>query len=865
MGPAEAVKQHKDALQRFAGSLAEDFERGEPVHDLLLKRARQIDRLLAESWRHFLDEDAQSPALIAVGGYGRQELHPHSDIDILILLPPAATRHCPPGIGGFTRFLWDIGLRPGHSVRTLDQCLLEARNDQTVITNLLDARLIEGSWTLFQQLQQGIQPTRMWPSPAFFAAKTAEKRARYARYHDTAYNLEPNVKEGPGGLRDLQMIGWVLKRHFGTARLQDLVGLGFLTASELGELMRAQEFLWRIRFAVHTLAGRAEERLLFSHQRQLALRFGFRDDDANRAVERFMQVYFRTVKGLELLNDMLMQLFEESIVEPAGAEAVVPISERFQAVNDYIEVRRPDVFEREPLALLEIFRALQRNRQLKGVRASTIRLIRQNLHRIDDEFRADSRANALFMELLRSPTGVTSELRRMKRYGVLGAYLPSFARVTGMMQFDLFHVYTVDEHTLFVVRNLRRLSLAQHAEELPLARAVFLRVDQPELLYIAGLFHDIAKGSGGDHSMNGEAIVRQFAIRHRLTRYETEMVCWLVRNHLIMSLTAQRKDIEDPDVINAFAREVGSEERLNYLYLLTVADIRATNHKLWNAWRDALLKTLYLSSLRAFHRGLDHPLDHQDKIRGSQDEAMELLRAHGLRGAEVLAIWAKMPEDYFLRYTPEEIVWHTNTIARTQPQELPLVLVRPPSQRGGSEVFIYATYLDSLFAACTAVLDQLGLNIVDAKIIRLHDGKVLHSYFVLDQNGEPILHWRREREISERLQQQLRVGDAAPPPVERRHSPQFQHFPVPTRVEFLPDPQQRYSILELQATDRPGLLSKVGQAFNRLGLRVHSARVATIGSRAEDVFLVTDVHDRPILSRTKQRDLRRSIIEMLGV
>lgn len=850
-------------MRAFDDAQARDFQNGSRAASVLIhERATFMDQLLTACWHHFVPAPwATRLALCAVGGYGRQELHPHSDVDILILLPEGDQP--PPGVEALLRLLWDVGVKPGHSVRTVQQCVEQAQRDQTVMTNQLDARRLDGSAELFARFEASLGPHHLWPGPAFFAAKLKEQRARYAKYHDTAFIVEPNIKEGPGGLRDLQMIGWVLKRQFGAKSLQDLLALGFLTDTEFAELTHAQNFLWAIRFALHGIAGRSEERLLFGYQKALAAQFGYEDTQRpNHAVEQFMQGYYRMVKGMEQLNEMLMQLFNEVIVNSEQQHETAVIDARFQAVNEYLEVRHSEIFAQDPVALLEVFRALQRNRQLKGVRATTMRLIRQSLHLINGDFRRNPAATQCFMQILRAPAGVSSELRRMHRLGVLGAYLPEFTRVAGMMQFDLFHVYTVDEHTLFVVRNLRRLANVRQGDEPALCHAVFRRIDKPELLYIAGLFHDIAKGSGEDHCIHGQSIVEAFAERHRLSAADTHLVSWLVRNHLLMSLTAQRKDVEDPDVINEFTRQVGSEQRLDCLYLLTVADIRATNPNLWNAWREALLRTLYLAALRAFQHGLNNPLEAQDKLVQTQADALALLSSQGIDAKRAKVIWAAFPEDYFVRYAAEEIAWHTAAIANATSTALPLVLLRPPDPRGSTEVFIYARHADHHFAACTAVLDQLGLNIVDAKVIRLSDGHVLHSYFVLEHSGKPIRHGQREQEITHRIRTLL--GSNEPPPVVgRRHPPQIRHFPVQTEIHFHTDPLARYSILELQAADRPGLLSKVGQAFSAMGIRLHNAKVATLGSRAEDVFFITDQHNQPIESAAQQTALSRALIALL--
>ncbi len=868
--PAELIRSFKECLQQKNAELIERFRNGVPAAELIHDRSDFMDEILSACWQHFLGAHAEKLALVAVGGYGRRELHPHSDIDILALLDPSVTTDtsvamaCQKELAGFFNFLWDIGLKPAQSVRTVADCVNLARQDQTVITSLMESRLIQGSEALFDTLSTKLGPEHLWPSPEFFEAKMAEQAARYAKYHDTAYNLEPNVKEGPGGLRDLQIIGWIIKRHYKSRSLQDLLHQGWLTKTEYTELAQAQDFLWQVRFALHVLTGRSEDRLLFEYQKELAYQFGYRDPNVNHAVEQFMQLYYRTVMGLERLNEMLMQLFKEVALHGNEDFAVLPINEHFQAVNNYVEVLHPDVFKRHPLALLKIFLLLQQNTSLQGIRASTIRLIRQHLDLIDENFRQDPEACRLFMTILRQKTGITHQLRRMNRYGVLAAYLPAFGRVVGRMQYDLFHVYTVDEHTLFVIRNLRRFALDKFRADHPLCNEIFEFIEKPELLYIAALMHDIAKGCGDDHSTVGAFIADEFCRRHGLGPRDTALVRWLVQHHLLMSMTAQRKDINDPDVIREFATELGGQTTLDHLYLLTVADIRATNPSLWNSWKDALLKELYLATRWMFRRGLTKPVEQAEKIASVKAESRALLKRLGIGDEIVERVWQTLNDEYFLRYLPEEAAWHTVAIGACKAEDLPLVLLRPVSQRGSAEIFVYAYNQDFIFAHSTAVLDQLGLTVFDARIITAGDGYVLNSYQVLEQTGKPIRDHLRQIQICVKLRQSLKCADGTPIQVQRREPRLIKHFAVPTQVYFHEDPQNRYTILELVATDRAGLLSKVGQAFTQCGIRLYNAKISTIGSRAEDIFYITDSEDRPLADQSQKQLLSDAIMSWVG-
>ncbi|HEX6998432.1 MAG TPA: [protein-PII] uridylyltransferase, partial [Gammaproteobacteria bacterium] len=530
------VTVYREALKAASESQRQRFLQNEPIETLVRERAAVVDQLIVSAWEHYAPELVERVDLVAVGGYGRGELHPQSDIDLLVLLD-GALGEADEAVGRFLTFLWDIGLEVGHAVRTLEDCEREARRDVTVLTTLMETRLLAGPGKSFAELPRRIAPDRMWSAADFFRAKVDEQIARHHRYHDTAYNLEPNVKGSPGGLRDIQTIFWVARRHLGIQKLEELVQHDYLTEGQLRILLTGQAFLWKIRFGLHLLTGRREDRLLFDHQVKLAQMLGYEDASFTLAVEQLMQRYYRTVMELSRLNEMLLQLFEEAILLDSS-EPPVPLGVRFQSRNGYLEAVDEQVFVREPSALLEIFLLLERNLDLKGVNARTIALIKQHLWLIDEEFRQNPRHHRLFLDILRAPQGVTRTLKRMNTYGVLGLYIPTFGRVVGRMQYDLFHAYTVDAHTLFVVENLRRFALKRFDHEYPNCSAVMQQLEKPEIVYLAGLFHDIAKGRGGDHSELGAVDAEAFCLEHGMSRYDARTVAWLVRNHLILSTTA---------------------------------------------------------------------------------------------------------------------------------------------------------------------------------------------------------------------------------------------------------------------------------------------------------------------------------------
>jgi len=858
------IPAFKNAITRENEQLKLRFKPAHSPAELLSEKAGFIDNLLSACWTHFLADEADQQALIATGGYGRGELFPYSDIDILIVLNQEFTDKIQDGLSAFSNFLWDIGLKPGLRTCFTNECVAFALQDQTIFTSLLEMRLISGNPDLFETLSKQIINTQLWSSERFFLAKMNEQEQRYGKFHDTAYNLEPNIKEGPGGLRDIQVISWVFKHHYNAHSLRELIKYGFLPRSEYDSLVAARDILWRLRFALHCLTNRCEDRLLFDHQREMAELFGYTDKDGNPDVEQFMQFFFKTVVNIERLNEMLLQLLNERLINNHEALTPTPITANFSSIAGYLEVSHEEVFQNHPLALLEIFLLLQQSPSLKGIRASTIRLIRKSLALIDDNFRHNKQANRLFIEILRQPRGITHQLKRMNRYGVLAAYLPDFANIVARMQYDLFHIYTVDEHTLFVIRNLRRFALDKHSKELPFCNNIFLLTPKPDVLYIAALFHDIAKGRGGDHSTLGEKIALDFCKQHDLPRQDSKLITWLVRNHLLMSMTAQRKDISDPDVIHTFALQVGSIEYLNYLYLLTVADIRATNPSLWNTWKDALLKDLYIATHRALHRGLQNPVARSERIKETQKEANRELTKLGITKNAIAKSWQHLSDDYFLRYSADEIAWHTIAIAASTEEELPLVLLRPQTQRGSAEIFVYTRNEAQIFSICTATLDHLGLTILDARIITTEDQYVLNSFQVLEQSGEAINDLYREIHICDTLRQGLINKKASLSKNIHKQSRQARHFPIETSVTFLDNPSSKHTTIELVTTDHAGLLSTIGKAFTELDIQLHDAKITTIGSRAEDMFYVTDQNCQPIVDVQAKARISATILRYLS-
>ncbi len=834
--------------------LARRFARGAPMIHLLRRRALGIARLLIARWAAHLGpppDSAGAPAgnglaLIAVGGFGRGEMHPYSDLDLLVLHRAPAL----PSAGAVERFireLWDGGLVVGHSVRGLDECLAAAAADVQWVTNLMEARLLAGDRGLFAELQAGIDAERMWPPAAYFAAKRAEQQARHERFDDAVGNLEPNLKEGPGGLRDLQNMTWVARRRFGVPPLVQLERHGLLTGREYADLTAARDWLWRLRWALHTMAGRAEERLLFDYQRALAALLGEAVDLApaavaeHHAVERFMQRYYRAAQQLERLNERVLQQYDEEFHrDPAAPDVVEVLNERFNIRNGYLEAADEQLFVRTPLALIELFTWLQKRPEIAGVRASTIRLVRQHLRLIDDDFRRDAACRDLFLGILDGERRVYACLKRLNRYGILAALLPPFANIVGRMQFDLFHVYTVDQHTLFVIRNLRRIRQAASGGPFARARPVFERLERPAVLYLAALFHDIAKGRGGDHSAAGAQDAEAFCAGLSLSPAERRLVVWLVRHHLLLSRTAQREDIADPEVVRAFARRVGDQVHLDHLYLLTVADIAATSPALWNSWRDSLTFDLYQAAGRELRRGLDQPLDH-DLLRAEiMAETRAILAAGDLDAAAAARWWRRIPPAALLRIKAEQLAWISSAVLPAGGAE-PVIEVRALEREKINELLVYAADFDGLFAVVAAVLDRMRCNVLAARIITTDDGRALDLFQITGRHGQAL-----HASDIERLEAALRRALEAqrlPPPSRLSLPRRLRAFAGRPLIEFS---HRDKTVLDIECLDFPGLLSVISGVLAAAGVRVHDARIATFGERAEDVFTLSDAAGRPL-------------------
>ena len=831
----------------------EYFEHGD-ARRLLRRRREQVDCLLERLWRHF--EFPNESALAAVGGYGRGELYPYSDIDILILLHEEPDTAMQGKLEALIGCFWDIGLEVGHSVRTVEACQEEAHADITVMTALVEARLLCGNERLYGELLRRLEAD--FDPQAFYQAKVLEQQERYLRYNETPYSLEPNCKESPGGLRDLHVIFWVAQAAgYGTSWI-DLTRHGLLTDEGAHDIERCESFLSNLRIRLHFTVGRREDRLLFDYQDGLAEQFGFADTEGKRASERLMQKYYRNAKAVTLLNTILLQNIGAALA-PSKEQIPEIIDDEFQSIGGLLDVRDEGLFGKQPLAIFRAFHVMQEHGELQSMTARTLRALWRAQKYITPEFRADREAHRLFLGLLQNQRGVVHELRRMIQLDLLGAYIPAFGKIVGQMQHDLFHVYTVDQHTVQVMRNLRRFTMSEFAHEYPLCSRLISDFDRHWLLYIAALFHDIAKGRGGDHSELGMVDAREFCQNHELSAEDSELVVWLVGNHLVMSHVAQKEDLSDPDVIAAFAARVRDERHLTALFLFTVADIRGTSPKVWNHWKGKLLADLYQGTERLLEHG-EAPQRH-GVIADRQTDALRLLRFVGLGEHVHEMLWQQLDTVYFLRHSGEEIAWHTRSLYHRSETEEPIVRARVSSNDEGLQVMVYTRDQADLFARIVGFFGRAGYNIVDAKVHTTKHGYALDSFMLLDmseRDSDRNMIAYIEHELADRLSRQ------APPeaPSAGRLSRQVKHFPIKPKIEIRQDERGQRYILSFVAADRPGLLYRVASVLAKHGVNLETAKIATLGERAEDVFLISG---GDLGESARRIQLEQELLEMLKV
>nr|WP_246066117.1 [protein-PII] uridylyltransferase [Limnobacter alexandrii] len=845
----------KDRLKSQAHQWLTPFDQNTPasgVEAALKKRCVCVDEALVRLWNAI--GMPRQYSLVAVGGYGRGELFPFSDVDVLILIDQEPDEVNTEKLETFCGSGWDIGLEIGHSVRTRDQCIEEAGKDITVQTALVESRLLTGNANYFSELTDSLN--RLLDVKTFFRKKTLELRQRHAKYQETPYSLEPNCKESPGGLRDLHVILWVCRAaHLGNS-WAEMAQKGLITPFEAAKLRNNERTLKKIRYQLHVTTGRREDRLVYDVQTQLAESLGYRPTAAKRSSEQLMQQYYLAAKAVMQLNTILLQNIELSIFG-ANAEPVV-IDEEFQETDSLLDIRDDEVFARNPSAMLRAFIVMQQNPRLKGMSARMLRQLWHSRVKINSDFRKNPVNKALFIEFFKQPQGIVHELRRMNETSVLGRYLPVFRKIVGQMQHDLFHVYTVDQHILTVVRNLRRFTMAEHAHEYPYCSQLMANFDDHWLLYIAALFHDVAKGRGGDHSVLGEVDARKFCKDHGLNQENTDLVAFLVKHHLTMSNTAQKKDLSDVEVLKEFAALVKTPRNLTALYLLTVADIRGTSPKVWNAWKGKLLEDLYRLTLK--YLGGEAP-NRRQMLAEQQAEARRILRLYALSDDVQDKLWAQLDVSYFLRQGPSDIAWHTRHLYWRVDAEQPIVKARLSPIGEGLELLVYTRDEMDLFARICGYFDSKNLSILDAKIHTTAHGYALDSFLI--QHDSHNEFYRETLSLLEaELQDRLIKRQPLESPVFGRMSRQSRHFPVRPSVDLKPDEKGNQYLLTVSATDRTGLLYSITRLLAQYKVSVQAAKIMTLGERAEDTFLL---YGQSLNSGKLQIQLEAELLELLSI
>lgn len=829
------------------------------VDELVHGRATFIDALLGHAWQLLELDQQKNLSLVAVGGYGRGQLQPHSDVDLLILSAKPLGKEQQETISRFITLLWDIKLDVGQSVRTVKETITLAKEDITIATNLVEARLLIGSTVPYDSLQKQVKGRGFWKSQDFFLAKNKEQQIRHAKFHDTSYNLEPNVKENPGCLRDIQNIGWIAKKHFKVWNGKELVEHGYFTAGEWRELIECRSHLWRIRFALHLEAGRSENRLLFDYQTDVAKRLGY-GEEGKASVEKMMKAFFRIVRRVSELNEMLFKHFMQDILA-LKVKNVIPVNEDFEIFDGLISTRHDDVFD-SPESILEFLLLIANTPQVNGLHSICLRQLRNARRTFSREYYCEREAcRKLFMQLIKHPEFFGLAWNLMHRHGILQCYLPQWNNIVGMMQFDLFHAYTVDEHTHRLIKNIHQFHDPAYTE-FPRCKRIVQNLDKPELLYLAGIFHDIGKGRNGDHSKLGALDVLAFCKDHDISKEDTDLVSWLVESHLLMSVVAQRRDIYDPEVINDFASKMKSHNHLNTLYALTLADIRATNDNLWNEWKSSLLRELYLMTQKALDNGLQCQATLQERVSKHQLDAHDILKKKGFSGEQIDGFWGRFNNDYFARFKPAQLAWHASVILQAElKNENDLIIdISENTTTAGTELLVFGKNRPALFAQVASVLDSRNCSIHDAQVMVTDDDYVFDSFIILEQNGTKVTSESRIKSLLNAVKTQL-FKPTREHSNKRKMSRQMKQLDVKTKVRFYSS-QPDITLVELEALDAPGLLSKIAHLFVKLNFTLHMAKISTIGERAEDLFILSN-HDSCALTQDQQVELKRKLIVLL--
>jgi len=829
------IKKNKHFRTELLKVLNQRFNSHADIYELISLNTCIIDEYLKTLWDMF-EIPMSSAALIAIGGYGRRELFPESDIDIMIVLSDESDNTTNSKIESFLTFLWDINLHISQSVRTINDCAIESKNDVTVFTSLMEHFYLAGDKSLYAQVIETVNNKKIWPSKKYFKAKTTELDGRHQRFGDTANNLEPNLKENPGGLRDIHTLRWLTNRHFNTQSFEQLVEIEFLSKNELLSLREAYKVLAKIRFALHLYIKRSEDRLLFDYQYEVASLLGYENTNRNKRVEEFMQVFYRTSNQLSTLAEIIVNRLNSEVFPGLFKRRAKTIDSNFLVRASLLEAANKNIFTATPSSILQLFKILQTHNNVNGLSDSLQKLILENLDVIDEEFRNDKTNCELFISIISQIGSNYRELKRMAQLGVLGKYWPSFDAVTGRMQFDLFHIYTVEEHTLKVFENACTFSQHVTSGEFATYHDIFTQTPKALILYLAALFHDIAKGRGGDHSELGEDEAKSFCLHHGLR--------------------------DDPYVIKEIANNVGNLSRLNYLYLLTIADMRGTNPKLWNSWRSSLLAELYQRTSDYLRQDIETPSNREELVTQVKSSALHILEKQNLDRQSCLAFWQELSDDYFVRHSDEEVARHTEAIIKHREKNSVVVKLHQLSARGATEIFVYCNDRNYLFAHIITTLTKLRLSIVHARVITSNKGHALDTFLVLDANGKAINDEKQCEIVETELKHALEHPEEEIAIVAQGLPRQIRELRVPIEIYFGISTVNNYTTLEIKAPDYPGLLASLANAFVDCSIAIHNARISSLGERAHNLFHISNLNYLA-LEKEHQEQLKNVILEYL--
>jgi len=848
-------KNEDELSSQFSSWLHKD--RGRHVKGIeyfLNKRSENTDLLILEVAREHKLNQISNLGLFTVGGYGRSELHPHSDIDLLLLSEKTLTKSNQKKVEKFIGHLWDLGLDIGHSVRTTKQGLDQARKDVRTMTNMLEYRKLLGNKEVLNNFLTLLETKNLWRNKKFFEAKLEEQTHRHNRFNNTEYNLEPDIKSSPGGLRDIHTIDWIIK-NCQRNNPQERVKLNsILTKEERTELNKSKYWLWTIRYLLHEEAGREEDRLLFEYQISIARKLFPSIKAASSAAEKLMHRYYRSALNISEINSTALQAFQELTYQNKSSRRKI-IDDNFYEKNKLINLTNPKGFKIKPSLLLELFIKLSENPHLRGISSETLRLLKRDRNLIDSDFRSKNKNINLFLQLLKSKRLIVTQLESMKELGILGRYLPEFGRVTGQMQYDLFHIYTVDAHTLQVLRNMRRMVLKKSTDIYPLATELIQGIPKIDILYIAGLYHDIGKGRGSDHSNLGKSIVRRFCNRHKFIEEDRKLVEWLVTNHLLMSVTSQKEDLSDPEIISIFAKKVKTKEYLDYLYCLTVADVSATNPSLWNSWNSSLLSELYNKALKY--------VESKDSVILSLKEnksiALKVLSNNKkIKVTEVRNSWKNFYSDYFESFNSGDLAQHAKYLSKLNSKTLVKLIEKSPDSL--STIMIYTKDRANVFATIVGILDSENINFLDARLFGMKNGYCLDFITISNKYGDALLKGSKiTNSLQTRLKKALDQDVLSPKIVQRRQPRRLKHFNTDTVINYKHDMTHRWTEIDIKTSDRPGLLAAICQVFLDHGALIKKARIATYGERAEDRFCISSKENTPYL---KKKELQNLIDDM---